>query len=161
MALTAVLDRGWIERSLPQRGNMCLLEEVLEWDSLRIVCRSGSHRAAGHPLRSAGQLGIACAIEYAAQAIALHGALCAAPTAASGVTDTAPRSGYLASVRDVRFGATRIDDVAVDLLCTASRLAGDAGTVLYEFRIAAAGGATNRSDWLIGGRATIAINGET
>ena len=132
---------------------MCLLDEVREWDALRIVCRSGSHRAADHPLRRGDRLGIACAIEYAAQAMALHGVLVAATTAA----DSGPRTGYLASVRDVRFGAARIDDFGGDLLCTATRLLGDAGTVLYEFAIAAERAAGEESHWLIGGRATIVV----
>jgi predicted hotdog family 3-hydroxylacyl-ACP dehydratase len=128
---------------------MCLLEEVLEWDVLRIVCRSGNHRAADHPLRSGGRLGIACAIEYAAQAIALHGVLC--------TDDPSPRMGYLASVRDVRFGVARIDAITADLLCTATRLAGNAGTMLYEFQVCADSGPLNPSLWLVGGRATIAV----
>jgi predicted hotdog family 3-hydroxylacyl-ACP dehydratase len=132
---------------------MCLLEEVLEWDAQRIVCRSGSHRAVDHPLRSGERLGIACAIEYAAQAMALHGVLVAATAA----TDPGSRAGYLASVRDVRFGAARIDDIGADLLCTATRLLGDGGTVLYEFGIVADRTAGEESHWLIGGRATIVL----
>jgi predicted hotdog family 3-hydroxylacyl-ACP dehydratase len=152
------LDRSWIERSLPQRGRMCLLDAVLEWDERRIVCRSGSHRADDHPLRSGDGLGIACAIEYAAQAMALHGVLVAAPTAAStAAADAQPPAGFLASVRDVYFGAARIDDVSADLLCTATRLAGDAGTVVYEFEVAADGSSSKDSHCLVGGRATIVL----
>jgi predicted hotdog family 3-hydroxylacyl-ACP dehydratase len=160
------LDRRWIERSLPQRGRMCLLDAVLEWDAHRIVCRSGSHRAADHPLRSGDRLGIACAIEYAAQAMALHGVLAAAPTTASTATvaadpavaaDPRPPAGFLASVRDVYFGAARIDDIGADLLCTARRLAGDGGTVIYEFEVAADGSSSKDSHCLVGGRATIVL----
>jgi len=156
VSLSRCLDRRWIERSLPHRDRMCLLDEVMEWDALRIVCRSGSHRAADHPLRRGERLGIACAIEYAAQAMALHGVLVAAANA-PGPDQRAQRAGYLASVRDVRFGAARIDDIDADLLCTATRLAGDAGTVLYEFGIAADGPAGEGSRCLAGGRATIVV----
>jgi len=143
-------DRTWIESKLPHQGRMCLLDEVMEWDAARIVCRGASHRAIDHPLRYGERLGIACAIEYAAQAIALHGALCA--------DEPVPRMGYLASVRDVRFGAARFDDIETDLLCSATRLAGDSGTVLYEFQVAAAGGGHHgQSRWLVSGRATIAV----
>jgi predicted hotdog family 3-hydroxylacyl-ACP dehydratase len=69
------LDRTWIEGNIPHHGRMCLLDEVIEWDALRIRCRSGTHRLADHPLRSRGRLGVACGIEYAAQAMAVHGAL--------------------------------------------------------------------------------------
>ena len=60
---------------------MCLLDEVLSWDLQRISCRSASHRAADNPLRAHGRLGAACAIEYAAQTVAVHGALLQCPPA--------------------------------------------------------------------------------
>jgi predicted hotdog family 3-hydroxylacyl-ACP dehydratase len=54
---------------------MCLLDRVVHWDSQRIHCRASSHRSADNPLRSRDQLSAACGIEYAAQAMAVHGAL--------------------------------------------------------------------------------------
>jgi predicted hotdog family 3-hydroxylacyl-ACP dehydratase len=54
---------------------MCLLDDVLSWDASRIRCRSASHRTPDNPLRAHGRLGAACGIEYAAQAMAVHGAL--------------------------------------------------------------------------------------
>jgi predicted hotdog family 3-hydroxylacyl-ACP dehydratase len=80
------LDRSWIEQNIPHHGRMCLLDEVLEWDAQHIRCRSGTHRQPDHPLRSQGRLGAACGIEYAAQAMAVHGALAGGAVAdASGV----------------------------------------------------------------------------
>ena len=52
--------------------------EVLSWDATRIRCRSATHRSPDNPLRLHGRLGAACGIEYAAQAMAVHGALVAA-----------------------------------------------------------------------------------
>ena len=127
------LDRTWIEAHLPHQGNMCLLDEVLSWDSDRISCRSTTHRDADNPLRARGRLGIACGVEYAAQAMGVHGALVAAqfPAPASGV----PAAGYLASVSGVRPYVLRLDDVRGDLICNAVRVAGDGGTALYEFEL--------------------------
>src|ERR1700752_1268025 len=71
------LDHEWIEQHIPHKGRMCLLDEVLSWDAMRIRCRSSSHRATDNPLRAHGRLGAACGIEYAAQAMAVHGALIA------------------------------------------------------------------------------------
>ncbi len=71
------LNRDWIEAHIPHQGRMCLLDEVIEWSPERIRCRIGGHRAADHPLRSHGRLGISCGIELAAQAMAVHGALIA------------------------------------------------------------------------------------
>jgi predicted hotdog family 3-hydroxylacyl-ACP dehydratase len=118
------LNRAWIEGHIPHQGRMCLLDEVIDWDAEHIRCRTGTHRALDNPLRSQDRLGIACGIEYAAQAMALHGAL---------KTRTAPTLGFLASVRDVRLFALRLDDIECDLICTASLLAGDEFTALYEF----------------------------
>jgi len=79
------LDRAWIESRIPHHGPMCLLDEVIGWDAERITCTSSSHRSADNPLRARGRLGIACGIEYAAQAMAVHGALIAALEAGRGV----------------------------------------------------------------------------
>jgi predicted hotdog family 3-hydroxylacyl-ACP dehydratase len=69
------LNRAWIEARIPHQGRMCLLDEVLDWNAQHIRCRTATHRALDNPLRSHGRLGTACGIEYAAQAMALHGAL--------------------------------------------------------------------------------------
>ena len=89
-----MLDRVAIAARIPHQGSMCLLDAVLAWDSGQIHCRASSHRQPDNPLRAAARLGAACGIEYAAQAMAVHGALLA-PAGAP------PRPGYLASVRSV------------------------------------------------------------
>ena len=97
------LDRGWIESHIPHRARMCLLDEVVSWDAARISCRAVSHRDPDHPLRAHGRLGVACGVEYAAQAMAVHGALASSALAVhSGshggppMTPT-PAAGFLAS----------------------------------------------------------------
>jgi len=110
---------------------MCLLDEVLSWDGTQARCRSSTHRSPENPLRAFGRLGAACGIEYAAQTMAVHGALVAS---AAGVT--AP-PGFLASARGVQFSCDRLDDVAGDLVTAVERLAGDENTALYEFSVAA------------------------
>src|SRR5256886_11224671 len=72
------LGRLWIEQHIPHKGRMGLLDEVLSWDATRIRCRSATRRSPDNPLRLHGRLGAACGIEYAAQAMAVHGALVAA-----------------------------------------------------------------------------------
>jgi predicted hotdog family 3-hydroxylacyl-ACP dehydratase len=105
---------------------MCLLDEVMDWNAERIVCRTATHRAPDNPLRAHGRLGVACGIEYAAQAMALHGAL------AGGAV---PQVGLLAGIRAVHFSVVRLDDIDSDLICEVTRLAGDAFTALYEFAL--------------------------
>jgi predicted hotdog family 3-hydroxylacyl-ACP dehydratase len=125
---------------------MCLLDEVLDWESDRIRCASGGHRAADHPLRAYGRLGVACGIEIAAQTMAVHGALSA------GDSSSRPRAGLLAGVRSVRMYVARLDETRADLICQAVRLAGDEGTALYEFELGAAGSTLMR------GRATVVLD---
>jgi predicted hotdog family 3-hydroxylacyl-ACP dehydratase len=143
------LDRTWIERNIPHHGRMCLLDEVVEWDERHIRCRSTTHRLPNHPLLSHGRLGVACGIEYAAQAMAAHGAL-SGETAQSG----RPEAGFLASLRDIRLYVLRLDDVQADLICDAVLVAGDHGTALYEFAVSSG---TQR---LLSGRATVVFNAE-
>ena len=168
------LDRPWIERNIPHHGRMCLLDEVMEWDAQHIRCRSGTHRLPDHPLRSQGRLGAACGIEYAAQAMAVHGALAAgAPLhdvsgggVPAGSADDGRLAGeggkgrsevgFLASLRDVRLHVLRLDDIESDLICEARLVAGGHGSALYEFAL--------RSDAerqpLLSGRATVVFDAD-
>jgi predicted hotdog family 3-hydroxylacyl-ACP dehydratase len=126
------LDHAWLLAHLPHQGSMCLLDVVTDWDAQHIRCTASSHRDADNPLRAHDRLGAACGIEYAAQAMAAHGALLAA-------ADSAPRAGYLASVRSVELHVSRLDDIAADLDVEAERLSGDSNTILYGFHVSAAG----------------------
>ena len=124
------LDRAWIAGHIPHQFRMCLLDSVIEWDEMHVICRATSHRDADNPLRAHGRLGVACGIEYAAQAMAVHGVLLA-PAAAL------PRTGYLTSLREVAFHASRLDDVVADLEIEAWRHAGDGNNALYRFTVRA------------------------
>jgi predicted hotdog family 3-hydroxylacyl-ACP dehydratase len=140
------LNRDWIERHIPHRGTMCLLDEVMEWNATHIRCRTDTHRWVENPLRSHGRLGVACGIEYAAQTMAVHGALTAAAATAP------PAAGLLASLRDVHMFTERLDTLEAELFCEATQLAGDGGGAMYSFLISAA-----RSP-VISGRATVVFD---
>jgi predicted hotdog family 3-hydroxylacyl-ACP dehydratase len=148
------LNRAWIESRIPHQGRMCLLDEVIAWSAARVRCRSSTHREADNPLRAYGRLGVACGIEYAAQAMAVHGALVAASSSADLDAPLAgsPAAGFLAAVRDVRFHSLRLDDVQGDLICDAVRMAGDAITALYEFEL------RSEAALLLRGRATVVFD---
>ena len=144
------MNRAWIEARIPHQGRMCLLDEVLAWDAHHISCSTGTHRALDNPLRSHDRLGIAGGIEYAAQTMALHGALA---SAALGANAAAPsRVGLLASVRDVRLHVLRLDDIEADLLCEVTHLAGDNLTALYEFTL------RDQDKSLLAGRASVVLD---
>jgi predicted hotdog family 3-hydroxylacyl-ACP dehydratase len=152
------LDREWIEQHIPHKGRMCLLDEVLSWDAARIRCRSNTHRSPDNPLRAHGRLGAACGIEYAAQAMAVHGALIAASAPLERTVSTHVRGsigasvGYLASVRNVALQVSRLDDLENELIAAAERVTGDGRTVLYEFTVS--GG----ERVLLSGRASIVFD---
>jgi predicted hotdog family 3-hydroxylacyl-ACP dehydratase len=140
------LDRRWIEEHIPHKEGMCLLDEVLTWDLTQAQCRTSTHRSLDNPLRAHERLGSACGIEYAAQTMAVHGALVA--SAEGGV---AP-AGFLASVRGVRLNIDRLDVFEADLVTAVQRVAGDEKTALYEFSVSA------DDVVLLTGRAAIAFN---
>lgn len=123
-----LIDHAAIAARIPHQGSMCLLDAVLDWSPDIIRCRAVSHRDATNPLRAEGRLGIACGVEYAAQAMAMHGALLAE-------SGGRPRQGFLASVRGVDFFAERLDDIGGDLELVAERLSGDDNNVLYQFSV--------------------------
>lgn len=142
------LDHAWIARHIPHQGSMCLLDCVEEWDAQRIQCRATSHRDVDNPLRANGRLGTACGIEYAAQAMAVHGALLAPPGS------TGARVGYLVSVRGTRLLVPRLDNITGDLQVAATCLTRSENNILYEFNLNAAGVP------LLEGRATVVVNAD-
>jgi predicted hotdog family 3-hydroxylacyl-ACP dehydratase len=139
------LDRRWIGSHIPHAGKMCLLDAVVSWDATRIECRTATHRDADNPLRSHGRLGCACGVEYAAQAMAVHGALVA------GRSD-APAAGYLVGLRRVLLQVVRLDDIETDLLISGERISGDDAIVIYEFSV------HNALRSFLSGRATVALD---
>ena len=136
------LTQAQIAGMIPHAGAMCLLAEVFAADDASIRCRAVSHRDAANPLRDASGLRSICGVEYAAQAMAVHGAL-----ASGGIA----RPGFLASVRDVVLRVPRLDDVAGDLVILVRRLLADSRQLMYEFEL--------QSDerLLLQGRATVVL----
>ena len=167
------LARDGIAALIPHSGAMCLLARLEAWDRQRIVCVATNHRDADHPLRTRSGLLAPCAIEYAAQAMALHGTLIGQ---AAGTPAT---PGYLASARGVRLHVLRLDDLALEglvaavaaaaadaadvadrcagrardeLRIEATRQAGDARQILYAFTVSHAGRP------IADGRAAVVLN---
>jgi predicted hotdog family 3-hydroxylacyl-ACP dehydratase len=122
------MSRNDFRNLIPHQGAMSLLSEVVRADAESITCRAVSHRDPAHPLRVDGILPAICAIEYAAQAIAVHGALSEGHR---------PRAGMLAAVRDVTLNVVRLDDILDDLMLTARSLIGDRRQMLYQFVVLA------------------------
>jgi predicted hotdog family 3-hydroxylacyl-ACP dehydratase len=141
-------DHAWIAAHIPHQGSMCLLDRVEHWNEQDIACIATSHQQADHPLRAHGRLGIASGIEYAAQAMAVHGALLAP------VGSTRPKVGYLVSVRGVKMAVDHLDDVEAEMEIKAHCLMASESNMLYEFTLEAAG------TMLLQGRAAVMLNAE-
>jgi predicted hotdog family 3-hydroxylacyl-ACP dehydratase len=109
---------------VPQQGAMCLLDEILSFDEHSVVCRTASHQSPGNPLRCDGRLPAIAAIEYGAQAMAVHGALQAKGAA---------QNGLLAGARAVRCHARYLDDESGPLTVRAERLVVEGSRLLYSF----------------------------
>lgn len=129
---------------IPHSGSMCLLAGLEDWDDTQIHCIAVSHRDPHNPLRSRDQLHAVCGVEYAAQAMALHGALLAGDDAGASM-------GFLASVRDLRLTTPRLDTVVDDLHIHATRLDGGAASFIYEFTLKA------RAQLLLSGRVVVKL----
>ncbi len=144
--MKTLLNAADIAARVPHSGAMCLLHALHESSDTHVLCSTTSHHAADNPLRSASGL-LACnAIEYAAQAMALHGAMTAAANAP-------PQGGRLASVRGVKLHVPRLDTIDGPLFVHAERLAGDAGQAMYHFTLR-----DERQNTLVQGRAAVLLS---
>ena len=138
-----MLDRSQIAALIPHAGTMCLLDKVERWDATSIRCLTSRHRSGDNPLKRAeGGIGAVCGVEFAAQAMAVHGRLAAN-------LDGLPKPGLLASVRDLRLRVAFLDEIAEELVIDATLLMSDGHTATYSFTLSAA-----RSE-LACGRATV------
>jgi len=140
-----LLDKSDITQLIPHAGVMCLLDGVLGWDASSIRCVATGHRDANNPLRTDGRLPVFCGIEYAAQAMAVHGGL-------AGAAGQRPRAGYLASVRNVVCAVDRLDTLDDALIVTAESLIGDDSRIVYRFDVEHSG----RS--VLSGRAAVILD---
>src|SRR5436190_19689429 len=125
------INKAEIRTLIPHSGLMCLLDQVTQWDDRSITCVANTHRDPANPLRRGGHLSALHAFEYAAQAAAVHGGLCARSIG------TAAPPGYLAALRDARLRVVRLDDIPSPLQVCANRLFGDGANTVYECRVSA------------------------
>lgn len=125
------IDRAAIECRVPQTGAMCLLDAVSEWNAERIVCNARAPDA-GHPLARGARLPAAAAIEYAAQATAVHGTLLEGRAR--------PHNGMLASLSDVEMHCADIALGDGPLQVVAELVSRAAAGCIYAFDVATPAG---------------------
>ncbi|MBD8525411.1 phosphotransferase [Pseudomarimonas arenosa] len=98
-----------VEALIPHRGSMCLLDRVLAFDQQGLHAQADSHRSPDHPLREGAALAAVHLCEYGAQAMAVHGGLCAAQAGQRAA------AGWLVSLRGVELHCDRIEQIAEPL----------------------------------------------
>jgi predicted hotdog family 3-hydroxylacyl-ACP dehydratase len=131
--MNVLIDKSEIRTLIPHSGTMCLLDGVVRWDDESIACITNTHCDVNNPLRRDSQLSAVHALEYGAQAAAIHGGLRARAAGA-----IAPPC-YLAALRDAHLHVARLDNLTSALEVHAQRLFGDAGNTIYECAISAGG----------------------
>jgi predicted hotdog family 3-hydroxylacyl-ACP dehydratase len=127
----STLDRAAIERCVPHAGAMLLLDSVARWDDQQIVC-SAPAPGPDHPLTRQGSVSAVAAIEYGAQAAAVHGYLIERPSQ--------HRAGLLAKLTDVQLHVAHIPADLGALRVMAQLLSRVAEGCLYEFDVQSAHG---------------------
>lgn len=118
--------RAAIAALIPHQGAMCLLERVERLDADGILCASATHRDDANPLRRDGLLPAIAGVEYAAQAMALHGALS---------DGEAQPIGFLSALRGLRLMAERLDDITGPLAIAATVEARERRGMIYSFTV--------------------------
>ncbi|MCP4286870.1 MAG: hypothetical protein GY792_20900 [Gammaproteobacteria bacterium] len=127
------LDQNTLRKLIPHTGRMCLLDSVESWDEQRITCTARSHHSADNPLRSKSGLSAINALEYGAQAMALHGGLCAQKRGER------ISKGYIVAFREAEFYVERLDLAAQPLILEATRLIAADASQIYQIKVSATG----------------------
>jgi len=122
-----MIEREELASLIPHSGLMCLNDNVIEWDNESVLCSTTSHLRINNPLYKNKKLSALHAIEYCAQAMAIHGGLLAREN------NKKLSPGYLAAIRNVELSYTYLDDIKQSLNIYAKRLMAQGGSLMYEF----------------------------
>lgn len=124
-----LINKREICEQLPHNGAMCLLDKVISANESEMICSASSHLDPENPLRINGKLFSVAGIEYAAQAVALHGRLRDIDI------KLPPIIGFLASIRNLKIKCNYLDehDDALIIKAVQNTLIDDA--VIYDFQL--------------------------
>lgn len=115
---------------IPHAGDMCLLDRVEDWGETFIHCTSHSHHLSNNPLRRDNGLATVHAIEYAAQAMAVHGGLLARRQGRQ------PARGFIAALRDISLHVDFLHELPEALSIQANSLLQNSDAMIYQFQVA-------------------------
>ena len=122
---TLPLTRQTIEERLPHSGNMCLLNRIIAANEQSLTAEAISHLDASNPLIVNGRISAINGVEYAAQAMAIHGSL------RSGKS----HAGYIATVRNIELNQEFLPQKQGVLLIQVEQLMNDDNGFSYQFQI--------------------------
>lgn len=128
---------------IPHSFDMCLLDQVEYWDEDEIICLSNSHLLKTNPLQRDKTLSSVHVLEYAAQAMAVHGGL---HDREKGKQMT---EGYLAALRDIKLNLCELNQLSNNLRIEAKKILSQGGNMIYNFVV------TSSEVELASGRATV------
>jgi predicted hotdog family 3-hydroxylacyl-ACP dehydratase len=138
---------------IPHAGAMRLLDAVLSWDEKSIHCSATSHADRQNPLGDRGVLRNVHALEYAAQAIAVHGSLLLSDDPSSSAA--ALKLVYVGTFRDVDMKSPTLEPgEGAPLDIRAELYAAVRGAWSYGFKV------TSRGATMVRGQATVVVPGE-
>ena len=120
-----LLTRKAIEERLPHSGNMCLLNRVIAANEQSLTAEAISHLDTSNPLIVDGRISAINGVEYAAQAMAIHGSL------RSGKS----HAGYIATVRNIELNQEFLPQEQGSLLIQVEQLMSDDNGFSYQFQI--------------------------
>ena len=128
---------------IPHSFDMCLLDRIDSWNDDEIVCYSHSHLSTENPLRREQALSSIHVLEYAAQAMAVHGGI---QNREHGKKMT---EGYLAALRDVNINLCELSEIKDELCIKVKKMLSQQGNMIYSFSV------SSREIELASGRATV------
>ncbi|MDX2507533.1 MAG: hydroxymyristoyl-ACP dehydratase [Gammaproteobacteria bacterium] len=120
----ALLNKQDIEQRLPHAGKMSLLHKVIRSDQNSLTAQAISHMESDNPLRIEGKIAMVNGIEYAAQAMAVHGSL---------LSET--RAGYLATVRNIDIKVPYFPETGSPLIIAVQLLMSNDNGFTYQFHL--------------------------
>ena len=132
------LNRQEIEQRLPHAGTMSLLDEIIAADETTLTAQAVSHRDADNPLRIDGKIAMVNGVEYAAQAMAVHGSLMLEKRQAVNKEQLEVPQGYIATLRNIELNVPyfpEADSSSEPLLIKVAQLMSDVNGFTYQFDI--------------------------
>lgn len=119
------LSRKAIEERLPHAGSMCLLDEITAVNKQTLTACAISHQDKLNPLMLDGKIATINGVEYAAQAMAVHGSFLSEKT----------QSGYIATVRNIELFTPYLPQNNLPLIINVEQLMSDKNGFTYQFQI--------------------------